>query len=251
MGFSVYLHITPNNKRYVGITSRCVNERWENGSGYKNQIFYRAIKKYGWDNIEHIILFENLTKDEAEKKEKELIKKYNSNNPKFGYNRNEGGFGNIGSTISEETRKKMSVAQKRRFERDEERKKLGSYAKGRTPWNKGLKTDEDVIKKLSEAHKGKSTWIKGKTHSKETKKKLSEIQTGKKLKKETKNKIHEANSYIILKYNLNGELIGTYEGTRDASKSVKKENGSSSIAKCCRGEQKTAYGYIWKYKQDI
>ena len=69
--------------------------------------------------------------------------------------------------------------------------------------------------------------------------------------KETKNKIHEANSYIILKYNLNGELIGTYEGTRDASKSVKKENGSSSIAKCCRGEQKTAYGYIWKYKQDI
>ena len=251
MGFSVYLHIAPNGKKYVGITSRCVDKRWQNGNGYKSQIFYRAIKKYGWDNIEHIVLFENLTKDEAEEKEKELINKYNSNNPKFGYNRNEGGLGNKGSTISEETRKKISVAQKKRFEREEEREKLRSYAKGRTPWNKGLKTNEDVRKKLSEAHKGKSTWIKGKTHSKETKKKLSEIQIGKKLKEETKNKIHEANSYIVLKYNLNGDLIGTYKGSREASKSVGKENGNSSITKCCRGEQKTAYGYIWKYKQVI
>ena len=113
MGFSVYLHIAPNGKKYVGITSRCVNERWQNGNGYKSQIFYRAIRKYGWDNIEHIVLFENLTKGEAEEKEKELIKKYNSNNPKFGYNRNEGGLGNKGSTISEETRKKISVAQKK------------------------------------------------------------------------------------------------------------------------------------------
>ena len=246
MSYCVYMHITPNGKRYIGITSLCVNRRWENGSGYRSQVFYRAIKKYGWDNIKHIVLFENLTQDEAEKKETELIKKYNSNNPKFGYNSNEGG--QLRCKNTEETKKKMRISQKKRFEREEERDKLRSYAKGRTPWNKGLKTNEDVRKKLSEAHKGKSTWIKGKTHSEETKKKLSEIQIGKKLKEETKNKIHEANSYIVLKYNLNGDLIGTYKGSREASKSVGKENGNSSITKCCRGEQKTAYGYIWKYE---
>lgn len=29
--FTVYAHITPNNKLYIGITSLRVNERWNNG----------------------------------------------------------------------------------------------------------------------------------------------------------------------------------------------------------------------------
>jgi len=42
----VYMHTTPNNKRYVGVTSVGVEKRWEkNGNHYKGQMFYRAIKK--------------------------------------------------------------------------------------------------------------------------------------------------------------------------------------------------------------
>lgn len=245
MSYCVYMHIAPNGKRYIGITSLCVNRRWENGSGYRTQVFHRAIEKYGWDNIKHIVLFENLTKDQAEEKEKMLIKKYNSNNPKFGYNRNEGGQSNYKHT--EEAKKKMSISQKKRFEREEERERLASYARGRIPWNKGKKLDENYRRKLSEAKKGKH-YSKRKPHSEETKKKLSEIQKGKKLKEDTKNKIHEANSYIVLKYDINRNLIGRYTGTREAGKSIEKKHANSSISKCCRGEQKTAYGYIWKYE---
>ena len=37
--------------------------------------FWRAIQKYGWDNFEHIILVENLSKEMANIIESELIKK--------------------------------------------------------------------------------------------------------------------------------------------------------------------------------
>lgn len=76
MNYKVYCHISPNNKVYIGITQQEPKQRWQGGKGYKeNQYFYRAIQKYGWDNFQHEILFENLTKQEAEKKEIELIKK--------------------------------------------------------------------------------------------------------------------------------------------------------------------------------
>ena len=69
--YSVYLHITPSKKVYVGITSQAnLNRRWQNGEGYRTQKrFYRAIQKYGWENIEHRIMFSGLTKQEAEEKD--------------------------------------------------------------------------------------------------------------------------------------------------------------------------------------
>jgi group I intron endonuclease len=91
--YTVYIHInTFNNKMYVGITCQKPEDRWENGSGYSyNEHFFRAIRKYGWDNFEHQIVASNLTKEEACGFERLLIKKLNSNNPNFGYNKDEGG----------------------------------------------------------------------------------------------------------------------------------------------------------------
>ena len=67
--YFVYIHIFPNNKKYIGITSQTTQRRWKNGKGYKSQkMLTRAINKYGWGNIEHIVLFKNLTQEEAEQK---------------------------------------------------------------------------------------------------------------------------------------------------------------------------------------
>ena len=104
--YSVYCHISPSNKKYVGIS--CNSEkRWNKGKGYiKNYLFYRAIKKYGWDNFKHEILYSNLTLEEAGKIERQLIDEWHLLNPKFGYNLREGGNG----AFSEKSRKLMSLA---------------------------------------------------------------------------------------------------------------------------------------------
>lgn len=92
--YLVYMHIFPNKKIYIGITSTSTSFRWKNGKGYKNNPYLiNAINKYKWENIEHKILFSHLSKEEACKKEKELIKKYKTNNRKYGYNITEGGEG--------------------------------------------------------------------------------------------------------------------------------------------------------------
>lgn len=90
--YTVYKHTAPSKKVYIGITGQAVEKRWKNGTGYiDNSYFYRAIKKYGWNNIQHKIIEEGLTLKEACTKEKELIAFYKSNERNFGYNMTNGG----------------------------------------------------------------------------------------------------------------------------------------------------------------
>lgn len=88
--YSVYVHKFPNGKNYVGLTKQSVESRWgRNGSGYKQQPLYRAIEKYGWDNIQHIVLKDGLTFKEAQNLEKKKIREFNSISN--GYNVSPGG----------------------------------------------------------------------------------------------------------------------------------------------------------------
>ena len=92
--YSLYVHIFPNNKVYVGITSSVPQIRWgKNGNNYKAQsLIWNAIQKYGWDNIEHIVLLQTKFKDEIEKQEKYFITEvYHSNERDNGYNIEDGG----------------------------------------------------------------------------------------------------------------------------------------------------------------
>lgn len=78
--YRVYIHILPNNTIYIGQTKQSLKERWENGRGYShNSFFTNLIKKYGWDNIDHLLYKDNLTKKEADTIERDLIKFYSSN----------------------------------------------------------------------------------------------------------------------------------------------------------------------------
>ena len=106
--YKLYIHKFPNGKVYVGITSQDVDERWRHGEGYKNQLVYRAILKYGWDAISHQVLLSGMTKEEAELKEMEFISAFKSNNPEYGYNVANGG--NCYGTHSEETKRKIAEA---------------------------------------------------------------------------------------------------------------------------------------------
>lgn len=88
--YCVYAHLFPNNKAYIGLTKQSTSARWGvNGVGYKGQPVYDAIEEFGWDNIQHIILKDNLDFWEAQEFEIDMIEKYNSISN--GYNVSKGG----------------------------------------------------------------------------------------------------------------------------------------------------------------
>ena len=198
--YTVYMHKNKiNGKVYIGITSNNPKRRWDCGRGYKNQIlFYRSIQKYSWENFEHIILFENLTKKQAEQKEIELIACYKSNQREYGYNIANGG--NCVGSASEETRKKMSERMKKnnpmknketveKMRQSQLGKKLSEEHKQKLiNANKGRKRTEEEKEKDRIAHLGEKNGMygrKGKLHpsfgkhlTEEQKKKLSESLKG-------------------------------------------------------------------------
>lgn len=116
----IYVHVVPKeitnygfDKYYIGITSQTFECRCKNGNGYKQCThFWNAIKKYGWDNIQHIILKDNLTEYEAKEMEKILINYFQSNNSTYGYNLTMGGDGTLGLSHSVESKNKISKAKK-------------------------------------------------------------------------------------------------------------------------------------------
>ena len=116
--YKVYRHLLPmsisgkdNDMVYIGMTCQEKSEyRWgKNGIKYKNSTyFWRDIEKYGWDSFEHDVLASNLSKEEAEEMEKELISSFKSYDRNYGYNIELGG--NHSGKHSEETRLKISRA---------------------------------------------------------------------------------------------------------------------------------------------
>lgn len=152
--YTVYMHIAPNDKKYVGITCQKPIYRWDNGNGYKQcTLMWRAICKYGWDNFAHEILYKNLSKEEAEQKEIELISKYKSNNKNYGYNIENGG--NSVGKMSEETKLKISIAERGKKMSEEAKQKM----KGRIPWNKGRKCTLEERLKTRKANPNKKKVI--------------------------------------------------------------------------------------------
>lgn len=173
--FIVYMHTSPSGKRYVGITSVSPAKRWGyKGSRYiyaKNKEithFGRAILKYGWDNFSHEILFTDLSREEACKKEKEVIKKYRTNEYDFGYNKTSGGESFL---FTEDVKKRMFRWTPDREYPEEARKKAAESLRGR-------KLPKEQVEKI------RKTKLSMHIHlTEEQKEHLSKIQKGKKYPK--------------------------------------------------------------------
>lgn len=141
--YYIYMHKNKiNGKIYIGQTCQNPSHRWRQGAGYQGCThFYSAILKYGWDNFEHIILEEGLTKEEADLKETYFINKYNTIDDRYGYNLKD--FHSHGE-YSEKSKKKMSNSAIIRFSHREERENQSerikkAYIQDASRW--------DVIKK--------------------------------------------------------------------------------------------------------
>ena len=170
--YCVYIHTAPNKKNYVGITSQNPLRRWKNGFGYRKNIhFFNAIIKYGWDNFKHEILFDGLTKEEAEQKEVELISAYKSNLYQFGYNQTIGGEGVSGYEMTDEQKKARSEIASRIWE-DPSRKEHYSLLM------KEYWSSEKNRKRQSERQKGEKAYWFGKHLTDEAREKMSVAKKG-------------------------------------------------------------------------
>ena len=229
--YSVYMHVSPSKKVYIGITKRKPQYRWNKGRAYSSNIrFTNAIKKYGWDNFQHIILYSNISENEAKEKEIELIAKYNATNPQYGYNITLGGESGNGYKPTEDVKRRISQTERGRTSpmkgkrhTDETKAKI-SYSLKHTAKTrrKGFHLSEETRKKISEKNKG----IK-KPKSREQAIKLSKAKLGTKLSDETKAKMRESrlrwskNYYdTILQVNKQGIITNKWNNQSEAYRAL-------------------------------
>ena len=149
----IYAHINKqNNKVYIGQTIQNPNTRFGNdGNNYnynRNNLFYNAIQKYGWNNFEHKIIYtiESESKDDLllalNSLEEQEILKYNSCNREYGYNIECGGKN---ASKSDATKQKISNSLKgKKHSHSEETKQ-----KIKAALNKNKKEIENIINELN------------------------------------------------------------------------------------------------------
>ena len=242
--YYLYCHTNKiNGKKYIGISIQKPSRRWKNGKGYKGCYkFQKAIDKYGWENFEHEILFDNLTKQEASKLEQEYISKYDTVNN--GYNILKGGLDNsdngatflLKKAVNQYTLDKrliktwnssMEIERKLGFNHSAitaacRRKSIISYNYIWRYTDDCSDIDDIIVKKINCYHD-----------------------------------TYNSQQRQVNQYDLQGNFIKTWDCILDIAKAFNKP--TALFSNCCNRKQihdnpqsyyKTAYGYQWRYADD-
>jgi group I intron endonuclease len=173
-----YLYVitnTVNGKQYVGITTR-PEKRWQqHRAGAGSCLVHRAYKKYGKQL--HFAVWYRAPEDKIKAMECKLIVALRTKVPN-GYNIEDGGEGHYGRPVSEETRRKMSLAAARVCQRLSEEAKQKRAHKGST-------RSEETRQRMSAAQYGRQVSVK-------TRQRLSNVHSGKVISGVTRQRMSQA-----------------------------------------------------------
>lgn len=233
-----------NNKKYIGQTKREVSERLKEHLEIayhtkRNLHLYNAMRKYGIENFEVTILKTDLPENKLDEWEIYYIGKYDT--LENGYNNTAGGGGIRGYHHTQETKNKISKSVRENPERyTKERAQKISYAL------KGKKLTEEHKKHLSEARKGKYTGYDNGFYMKHH-------------TKESKQKMHDSSiRYYVQQIDLDtNSIINVFDCVEDASKYCIEQNYTKAKLSSVMyriyytgvGNQKSAYGFGWRYQE--
>lgn len=222
----LYMHINKiNDKKYIGITCQDPVVRWgKNGNGYKGQIFFKAIQKYGWDNFDHKIIKTHLSKEEAVALEIQYIREYGSHISKHGYNVTYGGEGhldnrvyqfdihgkflNIYNGVSEAARAVDIPNSNISFACTSLYKQAGGYI---WRYEKDVEDPYEFYKQIDPS-------------------KYDKLEP-------------------VYQFDMQQKYMASFKNAREASY----QTGiiSTSILDCCRGIYRHAGGYVWRFQKDV
>lgn len=226
--YFIYKYTFPNGKTYIGQTYEG-SGRYGTLFGYRNQLVYRAMKKY--PNYEKEIL-EYCTLENVDERERFYIEKYKSMEKSRGYNR-EGG-GNENKIRSRET--KSLISSLHGGEPIVQYDLSGQVVKS---WNyvseaaEALGINPDQIYKCC---RGKAKSAGGFLWAFRKEEKAS-------LKKYNRS---EMRYKTVFQFDLNGILLRKWNSVQEIEKELKIRH--SSISSCCNGKIKSAGGYIWSFQ---
>ena len=225
--YTIYKYTSPSGGVYIGQTNSNIATRAQkNGYQYlvKNKetgkyyqpAIAQAIQKYGWENFQKEILYTGLTSEEADEKEKELIKEYKEKGNC--YNICSGGKGVPGAR--EHKVRQYSLT--------------GEYIK---TWD----TIKEACETLYNDHKIEANIVR-------CCKGISKRAYGYIWKyNEDETPVQPVTPYRdpINQYTKEGEYIATFKTIRDAS--ITTGIGETSIGNNLRGWSKSAGGFVWKF----
>ena len=235
-----------NGKRYVGITCRGYQERFKehiyealNGS---TTILHNAIRKYGVDNFDLMLLESDIPDELISKREQHYIALYNTfYSSGIGYNMTEGGGGMSGYKHTEDAKHKISESLQGHQFPQSRNKKIQEAMTGRDykpEWRAAL----------SQARLGRFTKEEnpfyGKHHSEKTKQRVSDANT--------KHAVLQLDpiSHELLQRFKNPKAAGEFVVASGYTKAHPNTCGGRISEVCRSGKLScTAYGFSWKFEE--
>lgn len=274
--YSVYIHVFPDGKVYVGATRQSIKKRWRHGQGYRNQKnLFSAILNTGWENIRHIVVKDGLSEPEAQQLERDLIKQYHSQDPEHGYNTKNGGqvFGEHSEEFLKNLEDRMignTYCVGRKLSKEHiEALRMSRIGKHNPSPRKGLHDMSDEAK-LHLSIKAKERWANDEMRKKymsnrpdlsgsnnprfgakltdETKEKIRQKALGRKVSEETKEKISLTIGKPVIQFDSDMVEICRYPSCKKAGEAV---NGNgTNISFCCNNPSRTYRGFYWRHLEE-
>lgn len=184
-----------NGKVYIGqsnnIRSRFSSHR-KNYNKSKKHPLYNAMRCYGIENFEFIVLEYVDTINKLNEREQYWLDFYKAYNRDFGYNLRPKAESMRGYKRSQESINKRLESMKGYKHSEETLAKIANSLKGRSTWNKGISCTDQHKMNISKSLQGVNTWSKDRIIPASTKLKMSIVKTGKKYTKEAKKNMSES-----------------------------------------------------------
>lgn len=240
-----------NGKRYVGVTCRGYLNRFKEhiqdalsstNASDKTRIIYNAIRKYGPENFDVILLEDNISDEEAGDREKYYIDLYKTFYAyKIGYNMTRGGGGVVGYRHTDQSKQKISNKLKGHKFLESRNKKIKDAMTGR-------EYKQEWRDALSKSRIGRFTKennpFYGKHHSDATKEILS--------KSNSKSAIRCIDPCTL-------QVLHTFRSQCEAGRWVVNNKFANSKPLTCAGRigevcrsgslEHTAYGFHWRFEE--